>query len=146
MCVHHLRRCVEAKAHGLRPVFNFGVIGEWARPPRSDFPPGEAGDRQWQNALADPALPGQFLADFIAFAAREKDGFATLENVAGWQMFNEVNTAYGDQPGQMPRDDYLTMGEQTLALVHAAYAAVGWASKSKSPPPPVIMPSLAERT
>ncbi|MBL8792124.1 MAG: hypothetical protein JNM45_16650 [Rhizobiales bacterium] len=133
----------DARKHGVRAVFNFGVSGEWARPSRSGFPAGDEGERQWRDALADPALPGQFLADFIAFAGREKDGIATLENVAGWQMFNEVNVSHGDRPGQLPREDYLAMGEQTLSLVRRAYGALDWAGKSKAAPPPVIMPSLA---
>ncbi len=70
----------EAKANGVRPVFNFGVSGEWARPSRAGFPAGEAGDRQRENALADPAYPGQFLADFITTwpARRTASPFSTM--------------------------------------------------------------------
>ncbi len=74
--------------------------------------------------------------------ARQKDGFAILDNVAGWQMFNEVNVTHGDRPGQLPREDYLAMGEQTLVLVQRAYNALERDLKRKGSLPPVIMPSL----
>lgn len=133
----------EADRRNIRAVFNFGVIPEWAAPARADFPAGEAGEQQWRNALADPALPGEFLHDFIVFSARQKGGMGALENTAGWQMFNEVNDIYGERAGQLPRTAYFAMGEQALRLVHEAYAAVGWSRESAAAPPPVILPSLA---
>jgi hypothetical protein len=89
-----------------------------------------------------PALPGEFLHDFIIHAARQKGGFATIENLGGWQMFNEVNGVYGERPEQLPRDTYFAIGEKTIAHVRKAYEAVGWTKKSRQPPPPVILPSL----
>ncbi|NMD06975.1 MAG: hypothetical protein GYA66_03245, partial [Phyllobacteriaceae bacterium] len=127
---------------GIRPVFNFGIIRDWAMRPRTDFAADAAGERQWLHALADPASPGEFLHDFIVYTARQKDGLASLENTAGWQMFNEVNGIYGERPEQLPRSVYFNIGEKTLALVHKAYAAVGWSKKSRTAPPPVILPSL----
>lgn len=132
----------EAKARGIRTVFNFGVIRDWAMPPRSDFPADAAGERRWLHSLANPALPGEFLHDFIIYTARQKDGIATLANTAGWQMFNEVNGIYGERPEQLPRSTYFAIGEKTLALVHEAYASVGWSKKTKAAPPAVILPSL----
>ncbi len=132
----------EARRLGIRPVFNFGIIRDWAMPPRTDFPADAAGERQWLHSLSDPALPGEFLHDFIIHAARQREGFAAIENLAGWQMFNEVNGVYGERAEQLPRDTYFTIGEKTLSLVHKAYEAVGWKKKSRQPPPPVILPSL----
>jgi len=132
----------EAKASGIRTVFNFGIIRDWAMPPRSDFPTDAAGERRWLHSLSDPALPGEFLHDFIIYSARQKDGIATLANTAGWQMFNEVNGIYGERPEQLPRSTYFAIGEKTLALVHQAYVSVGWSKKSKAAPPAVILPSL----
>ena len=131
-----------AERNGVKPVFNFGIIRDWAMRPRADFPQTPAGQRQWENALADPASPGEFLHDFIVYAARQPDGLKAIANVAGWQMFNEVGGVYGERPEQLPRDDYFRIGERTLALVHDAYAAVDWKKAAAAAPPPVIMPSL----
>ncbi len=132
----------EAQRLGIRPVFNFGIIRDRAMPPRTDFPADAAGERQWLHSLSDPALPGEFLHDFIIYSARQRDGFAAIENLAGWQMFNEVNGVYGERPELLPRATYFAIGEKTLALVHKAYESVDWKKKSRKPPPAVILPSL----
>ncbi len=132
----------EARRKNIRPVFNFGVLRDWAMAPRSTFPADAIGERRWETSVGDPSTPGQFLHDFIIYTARQKDGLATLENMAGWQIFNEVNGVYGERPEQHPVADYLAIGEKTLALVRQAYAAIGWTKKSKQPPPPVLLPSL----
>lgn len=154
----------DAHLLGLKSVFNFGVIPEWARQPASNFTTWTSGDkgeftyhptpeqisRLAENSLANPDYVGQFFADFIIYMSKQPDGIATLQSMGGWEVFNEVGTIYGngtppitgstdpaDAWTQLPCTEYLSMIDDTLARVHSAYASIGLKMG-----PPIIAPPI----
>ena len=145
-------------------IFNFGVIPEWARQPASNFATWKSGINQefsfhptaqqitflTENSLANTADVGQFLADFIVYISKQPDGKATLENIAGWEIFNEVGGIYGNgippENGnneaseawpRLPFAEYLSTVDNALARVHRAYSSIGLKNG-----PPVVAPPV----
>ncbi len=118
----------DADLQNVGAIFNFGVIPAWAQ--------GSGG----AYSLSNPAFAGEFLHDLIVYSSRQPGGLAVLENVVGWQIFNEVNNIYG--PGGLPYNDYFQIAEKALLLVKQAYNAVNWTGLSQLEAPDVIVPSL----
>jgi hypothetical protein len=154
----------DAHLLGLKSVFNFGVIPEWARQPASNFttwtsgqkgeftyhPTPEQISRLAENSLANPDYVGQFFADLIIYMSKQPDGIATLQSMGGWEVFNEVGTIYGngtppiigsndpaDAWTQLPYKEYLSMIDDALARVHSAYVSIGLKLG-----PPIIAPPV----
>ncbi|MDE2445918.1 MAG: hypothetical protein KGO94_07050, partial [Alphaproteobacteria bacterium] len=149
---------------GVRPIFNFGVVPEWAWQPESRFKTwtsGNKGEFTYQptseqrktlreNSMNNPNLVGEFLSDLAVYIARKPNGMAVLQNLGGWEIFNEVGTMYGNgtppEPGttdpatawtQLPYTDYLAAIDSTIALLGATYQKLGLKSG-----PPVIAPPV----
>jgi RTX calcium-binding nonapeptide repeat (4 copies) len=146
------------------PIFNFGVVPEWARQPVANFKNWKVGiNREFsfqptpeqtaflvENSLSNTDDVGQFLADLIVYISKQPDGKATLENLGGWELFNEASLVYGtgippetgnSDPSaawpRLPYEEYLSMADNALARVHEAYRSIGL---KKGPPliaPPV---------
>lgn len=154
----------QAYAARQKIIFNFGVIPEWARQPAAHFKNWKSGINQEfsfhpnpeqivflaENSLANTDFVGQFFADFIVYISKQPDGKATLENVGGWEIFNEVGGIYGNgiPPGngsndvseawpRLPFTQYLSTIDNVLARVHNAYSSIGLKNG-----PPVIAPPV----
>ena len=149
---------------GLKSVFNFGVIPQWARQPASNFTAWKSGThheftfhptpiqvaRLTENSLANPDNVGQFLADLIVYISKQPDGNATLQSMGGWEIFNEITNIYGngapppngstnpeDAWPLLPPEQYLAITEGALYHVHNAYKNIGIQNG-----PPVIAPNI----
>ena len=149
---------------GIKSVFNFGVIPDWARQPASNFTTWKSGvnheftyhptpnqiARLTENSLANPDDVGQFIADFIVYVSKQPDGIATLKKLGGWEIFNEIGSTYGNgappQEGsnnpvdawtQLPYSEYLSVIEKTSARILHAYASIGIKDG-----PPIIAPPI----
>ncbi len=147
-----------------KPIFNFGVIPDWARQPASNFKNWQVGINQEykfrptpeqiaflvENSLSNTDYVGQFLADLIIYISKQPDGMATLQNLGGWEIFNEAGGVYGtgippevgtnDASAAWPRlpyAEYLSMADNALARVHSAYNSIGLKNG-----PPVIAPPV----
>ena len=154
----------DAAILGVRPIFNFGVIPEWANQPASNFktwksgtnhefsyhPTSEQITKLQKNSLSNPKLVGEFLADLTVYLSKQPAGMETLQNLSGWEIFNEVGSIYGngtppeanstnadDAWTQLPFTDYLAIIDETNALVHKAYNSIGLKNG-----PPVIAPPI----
>ena len=154
----------DAAILGLRPIFNFGVIPEWAYQPASNFKTWKSGTNHeftyhptpeqiktlQKNSLANPKLVGEFLADLTIYLSKQPGGMDILKNLGGWEIFNEAGSMYGDgtplEPGsttpdeawpQLPFTDYLAIIDSTNVLVHNAYKSIGLKNG-----PPVIAPPI----
>jgi hypothetical protein len=145
-------------------IFNFGVIPDWARQPASNFKNWKVGINQEfsfhptaeqtnflvENSLSNTDYVGQLLADLIVYISKQPDGRATLENIGGWEIFNEAGGVYGtgippeagsnngaDAWPRLPYEEYLSVVDNALARVHNAYNSIGLKNG-----PPLIAPPV----
>ena len=148
----------------IRPIFNFGVVPEWANQPASRFTTWTSGTNHefiyhptpeqiktlQSNSVSKPELVGEFLADLTIYLSKQPSGMEVIENLGGWEIFNEVGSIYGNgtppEPGstnaeeawtQLPFTDYLAIIDSTNFLVHNAYKSLGLKYG-----PPVIAPPI----
>lgn len=154
----------DSKILGLRPIFNFGVIPEWAYQPVSNFKnwkSGTKGEYSYQptpeqvktlreNSMSNPNFVGEFLSDLAVYISKQPSGMDTLKNLGGWEIFNEVGTMYGNgtppEPGnndpasawtQLPFTQYLATIDSTIAHLKITYAKLDLKDG-----PPVIAPPI----
>lgn len=147
-----------------KPIFNFGVIPVWAQQPASNFTNWKSGINQEfsfhpskeqiaflvENSLSNTDDVGQFLADLIVYISKQPGGKATLENIGGWEIFNEVGGIYGNgippEAGsneaseawpRLPYTEYLSTVDNALARVRSAYNSIGLKNG-----PPIIAPPV----
>jgi RTX calcium-binding nonapeptide repeat (4 copies) len=145
-------------------IFNFGVIPDWARQPAANFKNWKVGVNQEfsfhptaeqtnflvENSLSNTDYVGQLLADLIVYISKQPDGRATLENIGGWEIFNEAGGVYGtgippeagsnngaDAWPRLPYEEYLSVVDNALARVHNAYNSIGLKNG-----PPLIAPPV----
>ena len=149
---------------GVRPIFNFGIIPEWAYQPESRFTTWKSGVNQEyinhptpeqiktlrENSIANPNIVGEFLSDLTVYISKKPSGMETLRNLGGWEIFNEVGAMYGngtppsvgsnnpsDAWTQLPYTDYLAIIDGAIARVHSTYKTIGLKNG-----PPVIAPPI----
>jgi RTX calcium-binding nonapeptide repeat (4 copies) len=154
----------DALVIGVRPIFNFGVVPEWAYQPESRFrtwisgnaheftyhPTPEQIKTLRENSMNKPELVGEFLSDLAVYIARKPSGMAVLKNLGGWEIFNEVGTMYGNgtppEPGtkdpatawtQLPFTDYLGAIDATIAYLNTTYQKLGLVDGPQVIAPPV---------
>ncbi len=149
---------------GLTPIFNFGIVPEWAYQPASRFTTWKSGINHEftyhptpeqiktlrENSIANPNIVGEFLSDLTVYISKQPSGMETLRNLGGWEIFNEVGAMYGngtppsegsnnpaDAWTQLPYTDYLAIIDSALSRVHSTYKTIDLKNG-----PPVITPPI----
>jgi RTX calcium-binding nonapeptide repeat (4 copies) len=138
--INPFQNLLTAYQNNIRVVFNFGGIPDWAkRDATRDI------NDPYSLQLKDNEIPAQYLFDFIIYCARQPEGRAVLQKMAGFQIYNEVNgghrqyqPGYGFRSDQMPHKEYFEVVDYALKFAADAYAAINLKAA-----PPIIAPSLA---
>lgn len=129
----------EAKNNNVAAIWNALTLPAWTETGRGSI-----------ITAADKTAPGTYLADLIIYTARQANGFAILQNVEAWQMFNEVNIIYGQAGSSingvpmLPYSDYFNIVDHAVHFTNLAYTAINWNGKTNNADKPAVAgPSLA---